>query len=127
MNYLTELLDFENRLKELEIKDKSIAKYIEDFEGKENWLRKGKCLEQDVLNSSLTREDKFFILDRINNSSQYFKTNSGKKEDMIEKLAPYAIGFFLGGIFVYFLRDFVSKLGEDFGKGLSKGLYKDKL
>lgn len=128
MSYLSKLLDFENRLREWEIKDENITKYMENSRGKENWFKKGKCLEEDVLNSSLSHEDKSFILERINNSYQYFKNNNpGKKEDLIEKFAPYVIGFFLGGIFVYFLRDFISKLGEDFGRGLSKGLYKDKL
>lgn len=125
MSYLSKIIDFENRLREWEI-DENIAKYIENLERKESWLKKGKEIEEDVLNSSLSYEDKSFILERINKSYQYLKSNPGK-EDMIEKFVPYVIGFFLGGIFIYLLRDFVSKLGEDFGKGLSKGLYNKDL
>lgn len=123
MSYLSKLIDFENRLREWEIKDEGITKYMEDSERKENWLKRGKYLEEDVLNSSLSYEDKSFILERINKSYQHFKSNNpGKEEDVIEKLTPYIIGFLGGVVFVYLIKEFISKLGEDFGRGLSKGL-----
>jgi len=123
MEYLTKLIELENRRSEIEdklnkweIKDATLAQYLmKDRKRIDCWLKEGSSIEEDVLNSCLESSDKTYFLDRISKSYNFMP----KKEDELSKYLPYFIAFGLGVLAYHFFL----QLEKYFKESLTEGFY----
>jgi ribosomal protein S15P/S13E len=123
MDYLTKLIEFQNKIGGWEIEDAVVAQSVtKDPVRKENWLKEYERIEADIINSSLSSSDKAYFLNRINQSRSYLKNS---EKDLLSKYGAYALAFVLGAICCHFLSQGMNELQDNFVKNVVKGFYEE--
>ena len=121
MKYLTELIEIESRLNSWEITDPTVAQYImKDRDRKKNWLKEGEAIEEYVLNSNLSSDNKANLLSRINKS--YSCTKDGSDNLLKRRIVDFGLGFISGIATLYFISNWVNKKEENFFENVMKKL-----
>lgn len=121
MRQLTELIEVENKLNGWEITDPAVARYImKDKTIKENWLRKGKEVQEYVLSSNLGSDYKTVVLNRINKSYDYFKTDS---DELLKRIVDFGLGFVLGAVTLFLVSKGMNKIEGNFFESMMGRFY----
>jgi len=126
MEYLTKLIELENKrngieekLDRWEVKDTTLAQYlIKDKKRMDVWLEEGRNIEEDVLNSMLNSNDKSSFLNRVNSSYNFIP----KKEDGLSKYLPYIASFGLGVLAYHFFLQLEKYFKENITEGIREGI-----
>jgi len=124
MDYLTDLVEIGNKLRQWEVGTANTANYIlSDAERKGSWLEEGKVIEKLVFESHLDQEEKARMFDRINSS--YNLVNKPATENTMSKYSPYILGFLAGLYFVNMASNFSKKIEDNLAEKILSSLEKE--
>lgn len=119
MDYLSQMIELEERVRKWEAKDQNIASYIkQDSKRRTDWLAEGEKISSDVFNSTLSSEDKSNLFSRIKSS---YSSLDSKSENVLFNY-QFGLGILTGIFLSYIFNSALNSISSSLEKGVIDGL-----